>query len=132
MVDTATAVDTADVEEPDDDRGGGWLLPVGSAAAVLTSVLVSVLASGPLPDSVRIHWTLGAGEYYGPEFAPTALVLGLFPVSVGLAALVGWSVGATLERVDGFDAVRPLYAAAVLSTLTVLVATQAVVVWANL
>lgn len=132
MLDHATSVDSTDVEQPDDDRAEGRLLPLGSVAATLVSALVSVLAYGPLPDSVRIHWTLGAGEYYGPEFAPTALVLGLFPVAVALAALVGWSVGATLERVDGFDAVRPLYAAAVLSTLTVLVATQAVVVWANL
>ncbi len=132
MFDHATPVDSTDAERPDDDRGGGRLLPLGSVAATLASALLSVLAHGLLPGSVRIHWTLGAGEYYGPEFAPTALVLGLFPVAVALTALLGWGLAATLSDVEAFERVRPLYAAAVLSTLTVLVATQAVVVWANL
>lgn len=132
MVDHASAADSTDVAPTDDDRGQGWLLPLGSATAVLASFLVSALTYGPLPESVRIHWTLGLGEYYGPEFAAKPLVLGLFPVAVALTAGVGWAVGTALEDVEGFETVRPLYAATVLGLLGFLVGTQAVLVWANL
>jgi len=57
-------------------------------------VLGSLVAAGLLPDRVRIHWTLGLGWYYGPEFAPTLLVLAVFPVIVGATALGGyWGAG---------------------------------------
>ncbi len=132
MFDHAPGIDVTDDVPADDDRGGVSLLQWGSLATVLASVLVSALSYGPLPNSVRIHWTLGAGEYYGPEFAPTVLVLGLFPVAVGLGALLGWGLAATLSDVEGFETVRPLYTATVLAVLAVLVSTQAIVVWANL
>jgi len=132
MTDHAPAVDTTDVTPADDDRGQGWILPVGSALAALTSALGSVLSYGFLPDRVRIHWTFGFGPYYGPEFAPKPLVLAAFPLAVAGTAAVGWGLARALNDVDGFDAARPLYVAVLFGVLGVLLATQAVVYWANL
>ena len=132
MTEHACATDSTDSVPADDDRGQGWVLPVGSAVAVLASAVASVLSYGVLPDSVRIHWTLGMGPYYGPEFAPKPVVLAVFPLTVAAVAAVGWGLAVTLNSVEGFETVRPLYVATILGVLAVVVCSQTVVVWANL
>lgn len=105
---------------------------LGSVAAVLSSTLVSVVGYGVLPAEIRIHWTLGAGPYYGPEFAPTAVVLALFPALIGLVAF-----GSVLiARYADFPAEQPtarlVFAASMLGVLVVLLGTQVGLVVANL
>jgi hypothetical protein len=116
----------------DESPGGSRLLAVGSLGAVLLSVLGSLVAAAMLPDRVRIHWTLGLGSYYGPEFAPTVLVLAVFPVVVGATALGAYWGAGRLSHSDEFATLRPFYVVTVLGTLTALLATQAVLIAANL
>ena len=116
----------------DESPRGSRLLAVGSLGAVLLSVLGSIVAAGLLPDRVRIHWTLGLGSYYGPEFAPTGFVLAMFPVVVGATALAAYWGAGKLRHADEFATLRPFYVVAVLGMLTALLATQAVLIAANL
>jgi len=114
--------------------GGGVTpaLAVGSFVAVLASAVASVLAYGVVSDPVRIRWTAEMGTYYGPEFAPAAVVLAAFPLAVaGLAAGAVW-LRARFGDSDEFAPIRPYYTPAVLGTLAVVVATQAGVILANL
>jgi hypothetical protein len=107
-------------------------LRAGGAVVLLSSIAVSALSFGALPARLRIHWTLGAGPYYGPEFADKAVVLALFPLLVaGLFVGVTW-LAARLDREEAFGTARPLYEWAVLATLAVLVLAQVALVVANL
>lgn len=123
-----------DARVTDRSRPDGPVTPalsVGSLAAVLASSLGSALAAGVAPEVLRIHWTLGAGPYYGPEFAPAWVVLGAFPLLIGGLALVAHRVGALAAGTDSFDPVRPYYAPAVLATLFGLLTAQAALVLVN-
>jgi hypothetical protein len=108
------------------------VLTVGSLVAVLTSIAASALAYGAAPATLTIHWTAGAGTYYGPETAPAALVLVAFPALVAGVALGGAWLASQLRAVGEFDEIRRLHAASVLGTLAVLVGAQVVVIIANL
>jgi hypothetical protein len=97
---------------------------------ILLSGLVSVSASGILPAQVRIRWSVGT--FYGPEFAPTALVLWAFPLALaatylGLRALAGY-----LDGVDELTGFRPMYEVTTLAVLFLLVLAQVGLVLANL
>lgn len=116
----------------DESPGSSRVLAVANLGAVLLSVLGSLVATGLLPDRVRIHWTLGLGSYYGPEFAPTGFVLTVFPVVVGATALGAYWAANRLCHADEFATLRPFYVVAVLGTLTALLATQAVLITVNL
>jgi hypothetical protein len=108
------------------------VLEPGSLTVVAASVLVSLVSYGLLPSRVRIHWSLGLGPYYGPEFAPTLLVLALFPALVTTGALAGrWGVR-RLERDDRVEGVRPYGSLALVGSLALLVVFQAGLVAANL
>jgi len=126
--DSRPASSTQQRSSGDDGSGDGRLLAIGSLGAVLLSAVVSGAAYGLLPDRIRIHWTLGMGPYYGPEFAPTVLVLTGFPLLVAVTALGAYWVGARLGRSEGFAAVRPYYAVAVLGALASLLVTQVALV----
>lgn len=127
--DPATARSGPERTGGDDDT---LVLTGGSLVVVATSVLGSIVSYGMLPARMRIHWTLGAGPYYGPEFAPKLLVLALFPALVVGGALVGrWAVP-RLRTVEEFATVRPYDALAVVGTLVLLFAVQAALVLANL
>lgn len=112
--------------------GGSGLLGVGSVVAVVLSAASSIVAYGTLPEEIQIHWTLGAGPYYGPEFAPTAVVLSAFSVVVVGIAVGAYSLDAHLRQVEAFARIRPYYVSAVLGTLAVIVAVQGVLIVANL
>jgi len=116
---------------PGSDGGVRPALAVGSLLAVLASAAGSIVAYGLVPSRLRIHWTLGAGPHYGPEFAPAVLVLTAFPVLVAALAL-GANWMESRFRNEEFVPARPYDTAAVLGTLAVLLASQAAVVLANL
>lgn len=113
-----------------DDGGGGGNRPLASAGVAVTalSAALSGLTYGLLPDRLRIHWTLGAGPYYGPEFAPTPAVLIGFPALVAGLAIGAYWLDARLRRTEGFAAARPYYTAGVAGTLGVLLASQAALI----
>jgi hypothetical protein len=108
------------------------LLAGGSLVMVLLSAVGSVIADGMLPEQLRIHWTLGMGPYYGPEFAPTVLILILFPVLIAGTAVLANTLDALLHDTAEFGAIRPYYVVAMLGTLGVLVSSQMLLIVANL
>ncbi|WP_339102297.1 hypothetical protein [Haloterrigena salinisoli] len=103
--------------------GGGLALVVASAA-------VSLAASGLLEGTMRIRWSVGT--YYGPEHAPTTLVLAAFPILVAVAVGAFRGLVAGLERLEEFDGNRGYYELAALVVLLSLLLTQIALVVANL
>ena len=120
------------LESADQQPASGGEFALGSIGAVLLSTVGSVVASGMLPARVRIHWTLGLGSYYGPEFAPTLLVLTAFPVVIAATAFGACWVAARGRHTDKFATLRPFYVVAVFGTLIALLGAQAVIIVANL
>lgn len=114
--------------------GGGLRSVAGleTVLAVLSSTLVSVAGHEALSNTMRIHWSLGAGPYYGPEFAPTILVLGLFPALVGLLSVGGAWLAARLPLESKPPGARLAYAAGVTSLVLVMLGVQVGLVVANL
>lgn len=111
---------------------GAQHLWTGGFIAVCASIALSVLSYSALPESIRIHWQLGYGPYYGPEFAPTAVVLAAFPV-VLTGILVGSSLLArTFRGDDSFEAVQPYYEWGILAVLAFVLLTQLVIIRLNL
>ena len=115
----------------DDSSGGSRPLTLGGFAATVLSVIGSVIAYGVLPDQIRIHWTLGLGPYYGPEFAPTWVLLAVFPVFIASVGLGAHWIGARLRANESAN-VNRLYSIAVLGTLVLLLGIQAFLIVANL
>ncbi|WP_226480794.1 hypothetical protein [Natrinema amylolyticum] len=111
---------------------GGRLRPTaaGGVLLVLASVAVSLASARVLGDSVRIRWTVGT--YYGPEYAPTAVALALFPALVAATYLGLRALGTVLEGTPEFDRHRGYYELCVLAVLAVLVIVQIAFVAANL
>jgi hypothetical protein len=107
-------------------------LLVGGLVAALTSAAGSLFAYGTLPTEMQIHWTLGAGPYYGPEFAPTVLVMAAVQVVVVAVACAGYWGAKRLEARSKDAVVQQFYTLVVLGTLAVVVALQGVLVAANL
>lgn len=130
MTEQLTGVTTDDRTDTETDSTGPWLT-VGGLAATVASVLVSLGGYGLLPARMRIHWSLG-GPYYGPEFAPSWVILVLFPLLVGALALGFYWLGKRVRTVEAFADVRPFVALAAIGTMTVLVATQAFLIVVNL
>lgn len=97
---------------------------------VLLSAAVSVLASGPLPAEVRIRWTVGT--YYGPEFAPAAVVLWAFPLAVAATYLGFRTLGRYLDRAGDLAESRAIYEVVTLAVVVVLVLAQVGILLANL
>lgn len=97
-----------------------------------TSVLGSVLGHSMLPAQVRIHWTLGFGPYYGPEFAPKLVVLVLFPVLTLGVALVGRLFVLRVRASDAFADVRPYDTLTVIGAVLLLVGVQTALILVNI
>jgi hypothetical protein len=107
-------------------------LQIGGLIAVCASIALSVLSYGRLPESMRIHWQLGSGPFYGPEFAPTAIVLTLFPILVA-SVLAGSVLLANRLRNDpSFESVQPYYEWGAIAVVGVLLVVQLLVIWFNL
>lgn len=129
MSDPLTSKRRPSTDPPGDGRR---LLTVGSSTLTAASLLASLVAHAALPARLRIHWTLGIGEYYGPEFAPTSLVLALFPLLIAGGAIGGWLLVTALRDVSEPADARPYDAVAVVGTLAALLAVQVVLIVANL
>jgi hypothetical protein len=104
--------------------GDGRVLVGGSLAAVFASVSASLLTYGSLPSELPVGT--------GPETAPTALVLTIFPVLVAAVAFGGHWLATRLRAVDEFRDIRALHTTAVLGILLVVLGSQASLVLANL
>jgi hypothetical protein len=116
----------------DDDSGSSGVLVGGCLATVVVSMLGSVVASGMLQGQMRIHWTLGMGPYYGPEYAPSLLVLALFPVLIAGTAVLAYAIDSMFRDTTEFADVRPYYVVFMLGTLGVLLASQTLLIVINL
>lgn len=108
------------------------VLSTGSLVMILLSAVGSGIAYGMLPEQMRIHWTLGIGPYHGPEFAPTVLILILFPVLVTATAVLASALDASLHDTADFAAIRTYSVVAMLGTLGVLLVSQIALIVANL
>lgn len=119
---------------PHDSQIGSFanLFAGGSLGMALLSAVGSIIAYGMLPAQIRIHWTLGMGPYYGPEFAPTVLILILFPVLIAGTAVLASSVDVLLDHSAEFAAIRPYYVVAMFGTLGILLSSHILVIVANL
>lgn len=125
---------SGDRDGADGPRGGTpeRTLSFGHLAVVIASVVTSLVGYSVSPAELRIHWTLGAGPYYGPEFAPTWTVLTAFPVLIASGALVAGWASTRLRSSDVADEVRSYATVGVLVSLLVLLGVQVVLVIANL
>ncbi|GAB3674870.1 hypothetical protein [Halopiger thermotolerans] len=106
-------------------------LTAGRIAAVVLSIAGSLVAAGSLPETVRIHWTLGAGPYYGPEYAPTALVVFGFPTLVVALAVGAQRLGVRLRKTGALERFAPYYTLLALTALLLVLVVQAIVLGAN-
>lgn len=112
-------------------RGVPRSLLGGSVLAVLASLATDLAGLELLGTRMRIHWSLG-GPFYGPEFAPTAVVLGGFTVTVLGVAIVAVMPARAVPPLSEIPLLYRLYTAAVMVGLWSLVAVQAALVLANL
>jgi hypothetical protein len=111
---------------------GARPLQIGGLIAVCASIALSVLSYGWFPEAMRIHWTFGYGPYYGPEFAPTAVVLALFPALV-VGVLAGSALLAQQLRNDAsFASVQRYYEWGIVAVLGLVLVVQLLVIWLNL
>lgn len=108
---------------------GGWVL-------VLASIATSAASYGRLPETIRIRWTVGTYPQYGPEYAPTLLVLVAFPALIAALVLGARWLRAYLERTGEFGEFdgesRLLYDGLVLLGLGLVVGCQLLIVVLNL
>lgn len=95
---------------------------------LFTSIAVSVLAAGPAPERLRIHW---GTPYYGPEFAPAMVVLAGFPLAMGAAYLFVRGVS-RIAVPDDAPAARQGLVIGTAATLGCLLLAQVVVLGLNL
>jgi uncharacterized membrane protein len=99
---------------------------------MLVSALTSIVGYQMLPAEMRIHWTVGSGPYYGPEFAPTVVVLAAFPVIIGVVALgANWLASKLSHELDD-KTDRLAYTISVVGTIAVVLGMQIGLVVANL
>ncbi|MDZ5812911.1 hypothetical protein U4E84_16345 [Halorubrum sp. AD140] len=124
--------ESTSIRSGSDDAGGSRPLALAGIGIIALSAALSGLAYGALPEQMRIHWTLGMGPYYGPEFVPTPAVLTGFPVLIAGVALGSYWLETRLRRTEGFDAVSPYYAAGMVATLGVLLAVHGALVLVSL
>lgn len=108
---------------------------LGEAALVLASVALSVMSYGPLENTVRIRWTVGTYQHYGPEYIATLPVLVAFPVLV--VVLYIWSrwfmqYARWSSELESFDELSTIYDVFVLLILGLVVASQLIIIVLNL
>lgn len=114
-----------------DSSGGSRLLALTGVGVTVLSIALSGFAYGFLPEQMQIHWTLGLGPYYGPEFAPKLAILTAFPATIAGIVLGSYQLDTRFQHVEEVLAVRPYYTAAVVGTLVILLISQVVLIIAN-
>ncbi|MFP9193935.1 hypothetical protein ACLI4Q_20230 [Natrialbaceae archaeon A-CW1-1] len=108
---------------------------LGGLVIVLTSIVLSIASYSHLENTVRIRWTVGTYQHYGPEFISTLLVLVAFPVTVASLYVGARWLKVYLERSDASDDVEEfcaIYDICVLVTLGTVVVGQLVIIGLNL
>ncbi|WP_418282009.1 hypothetical protein [Halorubrum sp. DTA98] len=108
---------------------------LGGAALVIGSIALSVTSYGPLGSTVRVRWTFGTYQHYGPEYISTLPVLVAFPVLVAVLYVCAQWVLEYVRRsneIERFDEFRTVYDIVVLLTLGLVVTSQLVIVVLNL
>ncbi|USZ70432.1 hypothetical protein [Natronosalvus halobius] len=108
---------------------------LGGLVIVLTSVVLSIVSYSHLENTVRIRWTVGTYQHYGPEYISTLLVLVAFPVTVASLYVGARWLKAYLERSDASDDIEgfcTIYDICVLVTLGTVVVGQFVIIGLNL
>lgn len=108
---------------------------LGGSVIVIISIVLSTISYGPLADTIRIRWTIGTYQHYGPESVTTLPVLVAFPVLVaGLYIGARWlktylecndSIGDSVE----FNAI---YDICMLLTIGTVVVSQIIIIVLNL
>lgn len=102
---------------------------------VLVSIALSAVSYGYLADTIRIRWTIGTYQHYGPEYVSTLAVLVVFPVAVsGLYAGSRW-LKTYLKRaghIEELSEFRAVYDVCVLLTLGTVIAVQLALIILNL
>jgi hypothetical protein len=108
-----------------------WIRPSagGGLALVVLSALLSALAYGQLGETLRIRWAVGT--YYGPEYAPTLVVLGVCTILVAALYVATAVVGRYLDG-HGFDPEQLVYEAGVLVLLGTVLFVQVLLIGFNL
>lgn len=119
------------VTRGDGDTDGQRVLTVGTIAALLVSAMESAVGYSLLPAQLRIHWSFG-GPHYGPEFAPTWVVLATFPVLVTGVGLGAHWVRTRVLTADTVDSAPRYDIVAVFGTIALLSGMQALLIVANL
>ncbi|MFC4437598.1 MULTISPECIES: hypothetical protein [Natrialbaceae] len=111
------------------------LTTLGGLVIALVSVVLSIVSYSHLADTVRIRWTVGTFQHYGPEHISTLPMLVAFPAIVaGLYVGSRW-LETHLERpgeIDDFDEFHAIYDICVLLILGTVVAGQLVIIVLNL
>lgn len=105
---------------------------LGGLVTVTLSLVASIIGYATLPARLRIHWTLMDGPYYGPEFAPTVVVVALFPLAIASIGVGAYWIGTRVHHADEFAGARPYYILGILGMLVTILLTQLVIFIANL
>ena len=107
----------------------------GGLVIALTSAVLSIVSYSHLESTVRIRWTVGTYQHYGPEYISTLLVLVAFPVIVASIYIGARWLKAYLERsgeIDDAEEFYTIYDICTLVTLGTVVAGQLVIIGLNL
>lgn len=108
---------------------------LGGLIPVIASIVLSVASFGPLPDTVRIRWTVGVSHHYGPEYVPTVVALVGFPLFVASLYAGAWWLKAHVARagkIEDGDEFNAIYDTGLLVTLGTVVAGQFILILLNL
>lgn len=104
---------------------------LAAVALLAVAFAVGVAAYGAVPERVVVHWTFGAGPYWGLRTLPKALGLFLVPL-VATVLYVAMRAPLALLPAEELGAVRGLYEAVVVGTVGLCCAVQLFVVAMNL
>lgn len=108
---------------------------LGGIVLVLVSIALSAISYGYLAETVRIRWTIGTYQHYGPEYVSTLAALIVFPVAVaGLYTGARW-LKTYIERaglIEDVDEFRAVYDVCVLLTVGMVLAVQLALIILNL
>lgn len=108
---------------------------LGGLVLVIASIVLSAVSYGSLAESIRIRWSIGTYQHYGPEYVSATVVLVLFPALTAGLYVGARRLRAYVERaghVEKIDEFRAVYDICVLLTLGMVLAVQLAIIILNL
>ena len=111
------------------------LSSLGGLVIVLASTVMSIISYGQLAETVRIRWTIGTYQHYGPEHVSTLFALMTFQVIItGLYIGTQWlrNYLERVGRIEDFDEFRTIYDIGVIVVLGIILGSQIVIIVLNL